>query len=282
MTEEWRTLLRKARRELGATVQQAAERAGVSHETVRAYESGRRKPSRGHLLALVRSLQVKAASANEILEGAGFAPERTLFPADRFPSFYFREDETQAEVDRLPWPAFCVNDFTEVVAANAAVQALWGIDWQHELRTRTKAQRNLLAVASDRHFAERVVNWDECVGVMAAVFKGRPHLPETIEQPTDYFNQVLAEFARGDPVFLARLLEVWAATPPHPAKVRWNYRAVWSDAEFGEMRFHAVVSQASDPDAIAFNDWHPEDADTWRVLELVKARAASNYAKGSK
>jgi transcriptional regulator with XRE-family HTH domain len=281
MTDEWRTLLRKARRDIGITVHQAAERAGISHETVRAYEGGRRKPSRGHLLALIRALQVNAANGNDILERAGFAHERTLFPADRFPSFYFREDETEAEVERLPWPAFCVNDLTEIVAANTAVQALWDIDWQHELRTRTDAQRNLLTVASDRHFADRMVNWDECVGVIAAVFKGRPHLPETIEQPSDYFNQVLAEFARGDPVFLARLIEVWSAAPPQPARVRWGYRVVWSDVEFGEMRFNALVSPASEPDALSFNDWHPQDADTWRILDLVKARAAAQRA-GSK
>jgi hypothetical protein len=245
---------------------------------VRAYEGGRRKPSRAHLLALVRGLQINAANANTILERAGFAPERTLFPSDRFPAFYFRADEVQAEVERLPWPAFCINDLTEIVAANTAVQALWDIDWQHELRTRTDAQRNLLTIASDRHFADRMVNWDECVGVIAAVFKGRPHLPETIEQPSDYFNQVLTEFARGDSVFLARLIEVWSATPPRAAKVRWGYRAVWSDVEFGQMRFNALVSPVSEPDALSFNDWHPEDADTWRVLERVKARAAANRA----
>jgi transcriptional regulator with XRE-family HTH domain len=281
MTDAWRTLLRKARRDIGITVQQAAERAGVSRETVRAYESGRRKPSRGRLLALVRALQANAANGNAILERAGFAHEQTLFPADHFPSFYFREDEIQPEVERMPWPAFVTNDLSELVAANTAVQALWGIDWQHELRARTDAQRNLLAVASDRQFADRVVNWDECVGVLAGAFKGRPHLPETIEQPSDYFNQVLAEFARGDPVFLARLIEVWSATPPATGKVRWGYPVVWSDADFGEMRFNALVSPASEPDALSFNDWHPVDADTWRVLEMVKARAAANRV-GSK
>jgi transcriptional regulator with XRE-family HTH domain len=282
MADEWRALLRKARREMGITVPQAAGRAGISPETVRAYEGGRRKPSRTHLLALVRGLQVNAANGNAILERAGFAPERTLFPADRFPAFYFRAGETQAEVDRVPWPAFASNDLSEVVAANTAVQALWDIDWKHELRARTAAGRNLLAVASDHHFADRVVNWDECVGVIAAVTKGRPHLPEQIEQPSDYLNQVLAEFARGDAAFLARLIEVWAATPPAEAKVRWGYPVVWSDADFGEMRFQAIVSQASEPDALGFNDWHPVDADTWQVLERVKARHAAKHARTSR
>jgi hypothetical protein len=38
------------------------------------------------------------------------------------------------------------------------------------------------------------------------------------------------------------------------------------------MRFICVVSTASEPDALGFNDWHPADADSWRVLELVKDR----------
>lgn len=45
------------------------------------------------------------------------------------------------------------------------------------------------------------------------------------------------------------------------------------DDEFGDMRFLGIVSTASEPDALAFQDWHPVDAATWEVLERVKSRA---------
>jgi hypothetical protein len=38
------------------------------------------------------------------------------------------------------------------------------------------------------------------------------------------------------------------------------------------MRFLAQMTTCSMPDGSAFNDWHPIDAETWTVLERVKAR----------
>lgn len=130
---------------------------------------------------------------------------------------------------------------------------------------------NLLAVASERRFADQMVNWDECVATLVAVFKGRPEGAASLDEPDPYFHDVLAEFAAA-PEFLARLASIWEATPPQPAKVRWNYRVVWRDREFGEMRFHCLVSAASDPAGLGFNDWLPLDGETWAVLEQVKAR----------
>ncbi len=83
---------------------------------------------------------------------------------------------------------------------------------------------------------------------------------------------MLAEFAKGDPAFLKRLIEVWTSAVPWPAKVRQQYRVVWSDPGYGEMRFLAQITTASEPGGLAFNDWHPVDAGTWTVLELVKKR----------
>jgi hypothetical protein len=45
------------------------------------------------------------------------------------------------------------------------------------------------------------------------------------------------------------------------------------------MRFTLVISMASERDALSFHDWHPVDANTWRVLEKVKARSARQRAK---
>ena len=272
MDAAWRHKLRAARERLGLSQREVAERTGISQESIRAYETGRRRPTRERLSALLDALPAAVHERKDILESAGFTAPRTMFPANEYPDFFFSIDEVQAEVELVAWPAFVLNSTNELVAANAAVQTLWGIDFTRERTARSAAQMNLLAVASERRFADHMVNWDECVATLAAVFKGRPVNPASLDEPDPYFSEVLGGFAAGDPAFLARLVQVWIATPAREAKVRWSYRVVWRDEEFGEMRFHCVVSTASDPDGLGFNDWHPLDAETWGVLEKVKGR----------
>ena len=274
MDSVWRQKLRDVRKRIGISQREVAERAGISQESMRAYETGRRRPTRERLTAILQALEAPAYDANEILEAAGFSTPSTLFPADEYPDFFFSIDELQAEVELVAWPEFVLNNTTELVAANAAAQALWGIDWATERATRTRVQLNLLTVASDRKFADRIVNWDECVGTLVSVFKARQISPASLDEPDPYFAEVLREFADGDPAFLARLVRVWVATPGRDAKVRWSYRVVWRDEEFGEMRFLCMVGPANEPGGLSFNDWQPLDAETWGVLEQVKARAA--------
>lgn len=272
MKPRWSQGLQHAREKVGITQRQLGELAGVSPETVRAYERGSRSPRRHNLVAVLDALSVDQAQRNRILEAAGFSSTRTLFPSDEYPNYFFTVEELQKEVELVAWPGFVLNNANEVVAANAAVQAIWGIDFQQLRKTSSGAELNLLSVASQRRFADRVLNWDECVGTLAAVFKGRPVNPASLDEPDPYFHRVLQEFADGDPQFLSRLVRVWMETPARAAKVRWGYNVVWQDPEFGVVRFQAMVGTASEPDGLAFNDWMPLDAESWNVLEQVKLR----------
>ena len=270
--DRWRRELRDARTRLKLTQNELADRAGISTHTVRAYERGTRRPSRTQLEKVFAVLKVPNADANSIREGAGYAPVRSLFKAEYDRGYFYTADELQTTVETVPWPEFVVNDPLELIAANRAACAVWGIDFARERAGRNAAQMNLLSVASDRRFSDRMVNWDECIGVMIAVFKAQAPRQE-VEAPDPYLNRVLAEFSKGDPAFLRRLLDVWQKTEPREAKVRWTYPVVWQDDEFGVMRFTATVSTASEPDALSFNDWVPVDAETWTVLEQVCRRA---------
>jgi hypothetical protein len=174
-------------------------------------------------------------------------------------------------VEDVAWPEYVINDNLEVVAANSTVEALWGIDLAREKQQRTAAQMNLLSVASDYRFTEHVQNWDECVGVIASVFKGRPEDARTLDEPDAYFNAVLAEFAEGNPAFLSRLIGIFAKIPAREPKVRWMFPVVWK-VDLGEMRFMNVIGTASEPDGLSFNDWIPQDAPSWDALERVKSR----------
>jgi hypothetical protein len=95
-------------------------------------------------------------------------------------------------------------------------------------------------------------------------------------------DQVLSTFAANDPTAVAKLLHAWEATPPRPAKSRWTYPLVWREPE-GEIRFTGLVSTASEPDGLSFNDWFPADAASHAVLEQVlAARAAASPTREGK
>ena len=174
MTDEWRMTLRTARKRLKLSLAEAATRAGLSPEAVRGYENGRRRPRRNHLLAVLRAIEANQYEVNDVLRDAGFAEMKTLFPLSEHPSYYFGLEELDDAVARAPWPVFVSSDAAEVVAANEATQAVWDVDFAYERGWRTRPQMNLLSVASDHHFADRVVNWRELVGLLAAIHKGRP------------------------------------------------------------------------------------------------------------
>jgi hypothetical protein len=204
-------------------------------------------------------------------QSVGYALVRTVHEGLHEQHRYYTPEELEAVVGTVPWPEFVVNDPLEVVAANSVVQLLWRIDFAHERNIRTRAQMNLLSVASDHHIAHRVKNWDEITAILVSIFKANSPMPYSLDLPTPYFEEVIKEFVGGDPAFLARLLDVWNRTEAMEGKIRWTYPVVWDDVEVGEMRFLATVSLANEEHSTYFNDWIPVDAATWTALEKIKA-----------
>jgi hypothetical protein len=204
------------------------------------------------------------------MEGFGYSTTHTLYPTTLYPNYFFDVEELAAYVERVPWPQFVVNTAVEVVTANAAAERLWGLTLAEErARTRSGAA-NLLAVASHPSIVARLANWEECLAVVVGTLKGAPERPEHLDDPSERFKTVLEDFAGADGNSLARLFKVWSEAPPLPAKVRWEYPVTWNDPEVGEMRFLAVVTTASEPAGLAFNDWHPMDAQSsQRLFQLL-------------
>jgi len=276
----WSLELQQLREGLGLSRPALAEKLGIPPNTIRRYEDGTRRPPEERLMRLLDELKATGTCARGILVAAGYRPAPTLFPNWRYPNYFYSVDDLPAVVERVPWPEFVLDNNIELIAANSAAAAVWRVDLAKELAHRTRPQMNLISVASDHHFADRVVNWDEVVATIIAVFKAQPRNPESLDEPSSYFDAVISEFTKGDPAFLQRLFTVWEATPPMQPKCRWDYRVAWRDPDFGEMRFHCLVSTASEPDGLAFSDWHPVDAETWTVLERVKGRARGRRARG--
>ena len=263
--------MRAARKKLGLSRSDLASVAGVSYETVKAYELGTRSASARTLERLLQALQLERVQANAIREAAGFAPVRTLF--GDVPDFGYSVEELQSAVEQVPWPEFVLNEGLEVVAANRAACALWGVDFREERARRAPTQMNVLAVMNERDFPARLENWDEILLLLASTLKSRPLRLRDLTEPGPYLNQVLDHFVQPSRGFLTELLDAWTGAKPLRAKVRFGYPVRWNDLQHGRMRFLALASPANEEEGLAFHDWHPIDAATWEVLEHVKSGA---------
>jgi transcriptional regulator with XRE-family HTH domain len=271
MNEEWRGMLMRARKRLKVSRDELAALCHVSASTIRGYEIGRRHPKQESLEAILSALRLERTESNPIRESAGFAPVRSLFDHDEH--YYFSVADLDEEVERVAWPQFANNGALEVVAANRAAEALWGIDFRAERQRRAPYEMNVLAVATEFDFPARIENWDEMLRMIVRGFKD-PAQRDDVGAPSPYLTRAIEHFSQVNPAFLARLIDAWNAVEYEPARVRWHYAIDWRDAVAGRMHFHAIVSTASERDGLAFNDWIPLDAESWAVLERVKARAS--------
>jgi transcriptional regulator with XRE-family HTH domain len=268
--DDWRRLLVEARRSVGVSRQQLAELASLSADTLKSYELGPRRPSRGRLTAVLDALKIERKTRNAILAAAGFVPDgMTMLPGE--PRGGFSHAEAATLIDTLRWPAFVLDEFVTVVAANEVAQRLWGVDLRTEYAD--PIDRNLLSVASDPRFADRCLNWDEAISTVMSVFKRKEwgHIEE-LEDPSPIFAAVLERFLAGRPEYVARLSRVWEKTPSTrwDRKMRWSYPVVWKDPAEGTVRFECTVTVASHADSTNFNDWIPVDAQSWETLERIR------------
>jgi len=267
MTEDdWHVALRSARERLGLSRTELARLSGISPETLRAYEVGRRKPSRQNLDAVLDALKLDRTEGNRIRLAVGFAPDSHDYGTPSVADQYTIA-ELQVELERLPWPAFAANELMEIVAANRIIQKLWRVDLGREFLE--PIERNALKVASSPRFARHLVNWDEAIGGLLGMWKGHHRGPESLDASSPYFQRLLKDFLAGDPTYVRRFLDVWERTPAREPKVRIHYRVVWHDDAVGEMRFLGIQGTANMWEALAWNDWIPVDAESWQRLEQL-------------
>ena len=265
---EWFSLLVAARQRLGLSQAELAERAHISLAAVKAYEQGKRHPSRPYLIAMLDGMKLEVMTRNDILEAAGYASDAGVV-VPGLEGLQFSTEGAQAEVDRVAWPAFVLNEMSEIVVANDAMLRVWNVNLADYP---TIGDRSMLSFVSDPRFADRIANWDEAVGTIASVFKGHFRGGENLEDPSPVFRTMLEKFLAGDPAYVARFLQLWQVVEPAPYLMRWHYRVVWERADAGRMEFDCVVSNCNQHEGWSFNDWVPVDAASWTALQRVAGR----------
>jgi transcriptional regulator with XRE-family HTH domain len=272
MQESWHQLLQEARKRLSISQAELASRVGLSREAISKYETGQREPRRSDLVRLLDGLKLELRDRNRILTDAGFKPIDTWFPPDEAPNYWFTVEEAAALAEERPWPSFVVNTLMEVLAANRICQTLWGVDLRHEYTE--PVERNLLSVASNPRFADKVLNWDEAMASGIGVVKG--HFETLPEGSSPYYAAVMKLFQSGDPQYMKRFLNQWERTPARSPKVAWTYKVTWDEPNIGVLRFLSLVNVGSEPEGFGWNDWIPVDAESWMRLEMIKAEKHPN------
>ena len=109
MNNAWHAQLRNAREDLGLTQSGLANLAGVSRDTIRAYEQGRRRPTRQALDAVLSALRLDRLEANQIRHALGFASDY-LRLGQLDPTFMFSQDELTGWMEQTPWPQFVMDE----------------------------------------------------------------------------------------------------------------------------------------------------------------------------
>ena len=267
--ETWAQRIRTARRNLELNVADLSVRTDIPAWTLRSYELGRRRPTRARLLTMLAVLNVDQRSRNEILIGAGFAPD--IAQADN-PGVArgLTLGEAAAELEQRAWPAMVVNEKIELLAANWLALRLWGI---RRARLDDPIARNVLTMATERRIAERCVNWEVAIGGLMSMFKAHKHFAETLEQPSSYFAAVLDRVYAGDPTLVRRFIELWERVPAaYPDKVTWTYPIIWRLPQIGSLDFTCIAHSVNEADGLDIDEWVPANARTFRLLERLDAR----------
>ena len=268
MNEPWRQKLRKSRRDLGVSQVDLAKQSRVSVDAIRAWETGRRRPSRSHLTRVLDALKIAQLDRNEILSGAGFASDGL----DLTPSRDRRVlslDEARAEITNYRWPTFVVTDMVEIIAANDIASFLFGFDPADPALS--PADRHPMSYATTR-LAERIVNWDEVAVGQIAAWKAHVRGGESLDHPSAYFAPVVERILAGDASFVTRFVDLWHAVPgQYPDTYRWPYRIDWREPGYGDMRFQCFAWVVNEQDGLDVDDWIPLDPASWETLERIRA-----------
>ncbi|MBI5947201.1 MAG: helix-turn-helix domain-containing protein [Chloroflexi bacterium] len=266
------SLLKEARERAGLTQAELARAIGLSAATIASWETGRRRPrldERGRdgrqlVIEAADALGLGAAHLNEMLADLGLA----LVPAGRMVPLLDRRKSVaviQAECAAYAWPTLAMNEDFEVVAWNDAANELSELDFGTDLAE--PGARHLLRMALSDHYRDKLLNWDDVIAVMVAMWK--VIVPDVLSfgSATPYFQNLMGYVFAHHGAEIDRLLRIWEETPPHTEGRRLEFNTDWRTSDGTLLHFHCQLTPWSDFDGTGAFDWHPADAATWDWLD---------------
>jgi transcriptional regulator with XRE-family HTH domain len=250
------------------TQAQLAARAGLSTETIRKYETGFRSPNRDRLIALLDAMRVPSSRSAAVLTAAGYAPRKARpRRTDRVPE-QGDLDQVLASIETSPWPRLVVDEMLCVMAVNAAMAALLGLEPGFQ-NHRTRAQLSLVTMLAEPRVAQRLANFDDCLSQAAARLKSCLAHHLTTDDAAAFADEVLVECSTQGPASTRRVMRIWEATPAKRHGSGASYTVLWNGQDGARIRFLAAVTEVAGPHGPACHDWHPADAASHANLETV-------------
>ncbi len=263
---DWRAALREHRKARGFTQTRLAREASLSLSALKQYETGQRHPSAEALDAIIAALGLTAEQSSAIRAGAGFAPDMKRIFYQRLGPYELHDLEEQA--NRYQWPVFVANIAADILVANKRFFRVLGSELEQLFRS-DATQRNLLGVASDPRFANRVRNWDESMRFFIGLIKGEERWQHNLERPLPMLEGPLRHFLEGDPELIRRMLSLYEGAPPLRNTARIESRFVWALEDGREIAFKSLIHVADLYQELSWHDWIPETAADLAILESV-------------
>ena len=274
---EFGTTLRAMRDAASLTQEELAERSGVSLDTVRSYEQGKRRPSASSLARLAEVVAPDPDAAGVLYEAAG----RTAPDSPTCRLFLRGRSNAETIAHQLAgqrWVSLVSNERHEIVGWNGLANDVSETDLSVMLPH--DRDRHLLWMATRQRFLDRLTNWDTVIGSLLAALRGEGvelDRPESQTLPPNIIAMV-GRLGRESPGVLDRLYRLWLTRPELPESARNIHKIEWRLGDGTELNFHGVFRDWSLYDGIFAFDWMAADEDTsaW-VTERLEANGASAW-----
>ncbi len=263
--EAFDSLLRSFRLRSGLSAEELAAAARLSLDTIRSYETGRRRPRRRDaVIDLADALDLSPEDTNLMMDSLQFP----RVPDGRMKPLFDRRrplSAAQEECETYSWPCLVTNENFDVIAWNQAANDLSELDFGTDLAE--PGARHLLRMALSPWYRDKLVNWDDVIGVLIRMYKTEQLHIEQPEDGTPDFNALVGYVAEHHPTELPHLFEMWTKAIPWVDGWRGYFPADWRTSEGVDLHFNCTVTTWSDFDATWAFDWQPADGATWNWLD---------------
>lgn len=253
---EFGEVLSRFRRGRGLTQAALAGASGLSIATIGSYEEGRRRPSASTVERLASAMHLDNGYSSELRAAAGLRPAATGLEAAlqkaRAPA-----GSVWDEVQESPWVAMVLNERREIVAWNPLANRTSDCD----LGALDQFHRSIFRMAATEHYDRHLLNWDELIGRLIAVFKTEGN--DITRGDADSFVQAIIEsIGREDSRFLPRIFALYLDAEPWDESRRNIHPVRWRLDDGTLLSFRAAFTDWSQYDGLWAFDWHAADAPT--------------------